>query len=297
MNGYIFNIQKFCTNDGNGIRTVVFLKGCPLHCLWCHNPESQKLKPEISFSEERCIHCGRCEKLCPKGCHKVSPTDHVFLREKCDGCGKCAPCPAMELIGKSVSSESVIAEVLKDKVFYSSSRGGVTFSGGEPFFQFEFFLELLKLAKLNSLDVCVETSGYCSEKQLVSAAQYIDCFLFDYKLTDNSLHKRYVGCDNEIIIKNLHTLNELNKPVILRCPIIPNVNDNTAHFKKIGEIANYSDCVKEVQIEPYHSFGEAKYKDLGRVSEYNNPISVTAPTKECWLNEIRSFTNKKVTLA
>ncbi len=158
MKGTIFNIQKFCVNDGTGIRTTVFLKGCPLRCLWCHNPESQSIDSELMFYNYKCVKCGRCEEVSPNGCHMFENGIHKFERKNCIKCFDCTKigCEALEKVGREISSDEVIAEVLKDKIFYDNSDGGITLSGGEPLYQFDFSLEILKKAKENGLHTAIE---------------------------------------------------------------------------------------------------------------------------------------------
>ena len=201
MNGTIFNIQRFCINDGPGIRTTVFLKGCPLKCIWCHNPESQAREPEIMFYKDKCTKCGSCVNV------TVNDSDFVCIND------------AKEICGKEISSDEVIKEVLKDEIFYQNSGGGITISGGEPFYQFDFSLELVKKAKENGLHTAIETCGFVKNSNLKKIAEFVDLFLYDYKETNSEKHKNFTGVDNTVIIDNLSFLNNINKDVILRCPI------------------------------------------------------------------------------
>jgi pyruvate formate lyase activating enzyme len=265
-NGLIFDIQKFSVSDGPGIRTTVFLKGCPLHCLWCHNPESLKPVSELSFNVEKCLFCGTCVPRCPVRCHSVSEGQHAVNRYPCTGCGGCITpeCPALEKIGRDTSPKDVIAEVMKDKVFYEESGGGITISGGEPLMQGEFTMELLQLAKLEGLHTCVETSGFADPEHIESLAPWTDIFLFDYKETDPSLHREYTGVDNKPILENMKIIDRLGSPIILRCPIIPSKNDREDHFRGIADTAESMISVLEIHIEPYHPLGEGKCARLGK---------------------------------
>lgn len=274
MQGIIFNIQRFCVNDGPGIRTTVFLKGCPLSCVWCHNPESQSAAPGILFYRDKCTGCGRCRDL------TADDTAFVCFHG------------AKEICGKTVDSEDVIALVRKDKVFYDASNGGMTLSGGEPLFQPEFTLALLKSAKENGIHTAIETCGFANTGIVREAAAFTDLFLFDYKETNPVLHRKFTGADNRRILDHLALLNELEKPVILRCPIIPGYNDREDHFLGISETANRFDCIEHVEIEPYHSLGTGKYEALGRKCA---DIAVAdADEVEQWLNKIRAATDKEV---
>lgn len=246
MNGTIFNIQRFCINDGPGIRTTVFLKGCPLKCIWCHNPESQARESEIMFYKDKCTKCGGCVNV------TVNDSDFVCIND------------AKEICGKEISSDEVIKEVLKDEIFYQYSGGGITISGGEPFYQFDFSLELVKKSKENRLHTAIETCGFVKNSDLKKMAEFIDLFLYDYKETNSEKHKNFTGVDNAVIIDNLSFLNNINKDVILRCPIIKGCNDRREHFEGIAEIANRYKNILHIEIEPYHSLGEGKYAALGK---------------------------------
>lgn len=246
MNGTIFNIQRFCVNDGPGIRTTVFLKGCPLKCLWCHNPESQAAKKELLFYADKCVGCGRCNGI------TAESREFVCFHG------------AKEICGKTISTDEVLSEVVKDKIFYDNSNGGMTLSGGEPLYQHSFSLELLKKAKENGLHTAIETCGFASPEKIRQIAQYTDLFLFDYKETNPRLHKEFVGADNEIILSNLRLLNHLSRQIILRCPIIPGYNDRKEHFEGICSIANELESIIRVELEPYHSLGENKYLALNK---------------------------------
>jgi pyruvate formate lyase activating enzyme len=248
MQGKIFNIQRFCVNDGPGIRTTVFFKGCPLQCVWCHNPESQNIDNEILFRPNKCTHCGTCKNV------TVNTTDFH------------CPNTAKEICGKRISSDEIIIEALKDFAFYKNSGGGITLSGGEPLLQFSFALEILQKAKANRLHTAIETCGVIDTNHMIQIAKYTDLFLFDYKESDPQLHKAFTGVDNALILENLSLLNGLKKDIILRCPIIPGYNDRYEHYDKIAELADMNDSVIRVEIEPYHSFGESKYTALGKVS-------------------------------
>ena len=295
MIGTIFNIQKFCVNDGPGIRTTVFIKGCPLNCIWCHNPESKSRREEIMFDPSKCIFCGKCTRECQN--HKLSECMHTYVREGCTVCGRCAELcltGAIEKVGYSKESGEIINEVLKDEPFYKNSGGGMTLSGGEPMAQFEFTLDLLKKAKENNLHVCMETCGYAPLERYLEAAQYVDIFLFDYKISDPSDHKKYTGVSNELILSNLMALDKIGARIVLRCPIIPGINDNEGHFKKIGELANSLLNVIEVNVEPYHPLGESKSEKLGKEYLLSGVEFPSADESEKWINEISSYTNVPV---
>ena len=264
MNGTILNIQKFCTKDGPGIRTTVFLKGCPLRCKWCHNPESQKTRAELLYDAEKCVGCGRCAEVCETGAQKFR-NGHILDRSRCVGCFRCVGigCGALERAGKDVSVDDVIQDVADDAVFYESSGGGLTLSGGEPFSQPEFTLSLLGAAKSIGLHTCVETCGYFSENIIEKATDVVDIFLYDIKLTNDELHKKYTGVSNRLISENLRHLDSLGAKTILHCPIIPGINDTAEHLAGIASAANSLKNIIEINIEPFNQLSGAKYGRLG----------------------------------
>ncbi len=296
MTGCVFNIQRFSINDGPGIRTTVFLKGCPLRCLWCHNPESARAVPELLYDEERCVSCGRCITRCEHGGHEILDFKHHFKRDVCIGCGACIQpsCPALELAGKKMTTEEVIEEVMKDEAFYKTSNGGMTISGGEPMAQFEFTLELLKLAKENRLHTCIETCGYCDFEKLERAAEYVDIFLYDYKETDNALHQKFTGVSNKRIHDNLRKLDKMGAKTVLRCPIIPTLNDREDHFAGIAAMANELTHVMGVDVEPYHPLGSSKCTKLGREYELAELKFPESETVKSWIAAIAEKTYKEV---
>ena len=225
--GLVFDIKKFAVHDGPGIRTTVFLKGCPLSCVWCHNPESISPEPEISFVPERCTCCGLCVEACQHGARRIENDAVVFDRSHCVVCGECArvcPTDATELVGQRRDLQDVWAEVAADKPFYERSGGGMTISGGEPLAQFEFTLALATRANQEGVHVCLDTSGRASEEQMRMIAPIVDLFLYDIKETDWQRHKQHTGVGNKRILANLRLLNELGRPTVLRCPIVPGVN-------------------------------------------------------------------------
>jgi len=301
--GCVFNIQHFSIHDGPGIRTTVFLKGCPLSCIWCHNPESRSGKPVLFFTESKCTFCSRFVKACPNGCHEITEQEsgvvHIIDRSSCKKCGGCcAACfnGALEISGKIYDAESVIAEVMKDKVFYETSGGGVTFSGGEPFFQPEFLIRLLKLSKAKGLHTAIETCGFTKWEILREAALYTDLFLYDYKLSDPEAHKKYTGADNRLILSNLEALDSLGADIILRCPLIPGINTDKKHLESIAETANKYKNIREINLEPYHPLGISKSRGIGIEVKYDNEKFLDNDEAKSCLEYISSLTDKKTTL-
>lgn len=272
MTGKIFNVQRFSIHDGPGIRTTVFLKGCPLKCIWCHNPESHRVKSEIMLEKDKCVNCGACVMACKEGVHKIENGVHILDNKKCAGCKTCTEiCPgaALELCGYEESAEKIMETVLRDKAFYRKD-GGLTVSGGEPLMQPEFTLELFKLAKENNLHTCIETSGFGKWESLYEISKYVDIFLFDYKISDPLLHEKCTGVTNNQILENLKKLDETGAQIILRCPIIPDINDNESHFESILSIANSLNNLLEINLEPYHPLGISKQERLNKESKYTN---------------------------
>lgn len=295
--GTIFNIQKFSINDGPGIRTTVFMKGCPLNCLWCHNPESKSNKPQIFFDTNKCTACGRCIDVCELCLHSITDSVHFFNRNDCIACGKCADkClnSALELTGYEQSVDNIIKEVLKDKIFYENSNGGMTVSGGEPMYQFDFTYELLKAAKKEGLHICMETCGFAKAENYKKVAELVDIFLFDYKLTSAELHKKYTGVSNELILSNLKMLDEMGCKIILRCPIIPTVNDTEEHLYGIAEVANSLKNILEINIEPYHPLGNGKNEMLGNNYELKDLTFPSDDTVSEWIKIISDKTSVTV---
>lgn len=270
MNGIIFNIQKFCVYDGEGIRTCVFLKGCPLRCIWCHNPESYEKSPTLSFSKNKCTLCGRCLAVC--SARTVENGNLHIDRQKCAKCGKCTEnclCDANEIIGKEMSSTDVIAEVLKDKMFYDSSGGGITVTGGEPSYQPDFTLELLSLAKDEGISLAVETCGIGSRDFYEKAADLGATFLYDIKCIDPVRHRELTGSDNARIISNLRYLMSRGADIIIRLPMIPDCNDSDEDIALLASFLNENKGrYRYAEIMPYHALGIGKSEKTGSVSAY-----------------------------
>ena len=292
--GMVFDIQRTSLNDGPGLRTTVFLKGCPLSCVWCHNPESQNPKPEIMFDYEKCVGCGKCVSVCTH--HIMENEVHLFNREGCTVCGKCVDvcCKnALEIKGRYYTVDEIVREVIRDKAYYDKSGGGVTFSGGEPLSQPLFLKELLKECHSNNIHTAVETSGYTSKTRLDELLQYVDLFLWDYKVTDDA--KKYIGVDNDIILNNLDYVLGKGARVRLRCPIIPGINDNKNHLKAISGLS-HKYRFDGIDILPYHNMGVYKSKKLGRDPFDNNFPNMSEEIKLCVSAALKEYGCEEFTI-
>ena len=288
--GTVFNIQRYSIHDGPGIRTTVFLKGCPLNCWWCQNPESQLSGQEMIFWEDRCIGCGACSTICPSGAIQIKNGIPVTEKEKCILCGKCIEkCPALarEMIGKKMTAEEVLKEIEKDLVFYEESGGGVTFSGGEPLGQSEFLESLLNCCQKKKIHIAVDTSGYISWGILDKITPKVDLFLYDLKIMDIKRHIKYTGVSNEIILENLKKLSSIHNNIFVRFPVIPGINDDYQNIKRTGEFLS-SLKIAQVNLLPYHYIGIDKYKKVGRTYK----LAEIQPSSEEKLSEVSAILRK-----
>lgn len=300
VTGQISDIQHFSVHDGPGIRTSVFLKGCNLRCRWCHNPENILSRAqELSFAPSRCILCGYCFRVCPNGCHRIENSIHVLDRNRCVRCGKCADeCYAkcLTIIGHSITAKAVVAEVLRDNIFYRTSGGGITLSGGEPILQRDFTQSILQLAKEQGLHTALETCAVYSYTQLDGIKEHVDLFLVDYKATDPNDHLKFTGSDNHLVLENIKRLHEDGCNVLIRCPIIPGQNDNDNHFKSIAELTCAYPDFLGAELLPYHRLGVSKIDRFGLEQEipHGEFTTPTRKTEQQWIDAVRSFGGRLV---
>ena len=274
VSGIITDIQHFSIHDGPGIRTTVFLKGCPLKCQWCHNPECISFNPEILYHDEFCIKCGACVDACPNNCHTLDGGHKAFERRRCESTLLCLErcwAEALELKGRKATANEVINEVNEDRLFYENTGGGVTISGGEPLAQPDFTRALLKLSKEQELHTVIDTSGLADWSVMNSMIADTDLFLYDIKCNDPDLHSQLTGIDNQIIKSNLQKLLQSRADVILRMPLVKDLNDQV---EEMTSLALWLGGIKpglSVHLLPYHKFGESKYKRMDLKYSLQNP--------------------------
>ncbi len=267
--GTIFNIQRYSVNDGPGIRTLVFFKGCPLRCEWCSNPESQKIKRQIMVFDNLCTQCGTCVAVCPNSCITIQEDKRIYYPKNCDRCGQCRDiCPnsAVKLVGEKMSIKDVVAIAEKDYLFYLNSGGGVTLGGGEPTMQPEFATNLLQALKKYGIHTVIETCGYTEWRIFERLLPFIDLVLYDVKHINPLTHEAQTGKSNQRILRNLVNLLGKKAPVIIRIPVIPGFNDDIQAMSEIGlflNTHNHNAVIERVDLLPYHKLGINKYKALG----------------------------------
>ncbi|MBN2323078.1 MAG: glycyl-radical enzyme activating protein [Spirochaetes bacterium] len=264
--GRVFEIERYAINDGPGIRTLIFLKGCGLACVWCSNPESQSSHPQLVHYVKKCLRCEACVSICERDALSLESGGIVIRRDRCDGCGACVSVcntGALVLLGKSMTPEEAFSEVLKDEPFYRRSGGGVTFSGGEPLMQGEFVLRVAKLCKKHYIHTAIETCGFASWETFERLLPAIDLFLYDLKEMDPERHNEYTGVDNDLILENFERLAGTGKEIIVRVPVIPGHNDRDENFEMIIDFIRRHVPGCRVDLLPYHRLGKPKYDRLG----------------------------------
>lgn len=292
----VLDIQRSSQHDGPGLRTTVFLKGCILRCAWCHNPESQTFEPQLMYNNEKCMHCGRCATVCPKAAHQWDKQNHTLCFALCKSCGMCinvCSAGALSIYGTTRTANEVFQIVRRDKIFYEHTGGGVTLSGGEPFLQERFCHALMAKCQKENIHICVETSGHASVGAFRNLTPFTDLFLFDYKTTGITESLKWTGADGRLVASNLQYVLQHQKRVILRCPIIPKVNDNNEHFDTIVRLVTKNPSIIKAELLPYHNFGVIKRKNIGA-----NPSNVfnvpNEEEKQQWITYMKRQLGEKV---
>jgi pyruvate formate lyase activating enzyme len=260
LTGRVFNVQRYSLHDGPGIRTTVFLKGCPARCLWCHNPESQSFDPEVLVVETRCVACGTCASVCAHG----APAPGSSLCTACGACVEACPTGARQLAGRETTVDAVMLDVLRDRVFYEQSGGGVTFSGGEPLAQPDFLRGLLEASRTAGLHTAVDTCGFASRERLLGLVPLVDLFLFDVKLVDDARHRALTGLPVAPILDNLRALAAVHADVWIRVPVVPGHTDAESDVAATAALVAGLPGVHPVSLLPYHRTGASKARRLGR---------------------------------
>jgi pyruvate formate lyase activating enzyme len=279
VNGQVFNIQRFSLHDGPGIRTTVFLKGCPLRCVWCHNPEGLEQEPQVRVTFNLCGRCGRCAAACHLGGHEVTAEEHNLHLAPCDRCGACVeacPAGAIEMVGKQMSTEDVLAVVRRDIPFYQNSGGGMTLSGGEPLQQYRFSRTMLETAKAEGMHTAIETTALFSWERLAALAPSVDLWLVDLKHTDNARHKALTGVPNRRILANIRRMVEAGWTILLRIPWVPTMNAEPLFLDGLHAFLAEFPTPPAVEFLPYHRLGIGKWAALGGCS----PIEAEIPAAE-----------------
>ena len=286
--GRIFDIERFGVVDGPGIRTVIFIKGCPLKCQWCHNPESQSMEKEIIFSEELCIKCMECEKVCKDRAIVFKKTNSKTIREyiakKCTLCRKCIEvCPkkAIEIVGYDISAKLLVKEIIKNSAFFRRSGGGVTLSGGEPLAQLKFCKSVLRLCREEGIHTAIDTSGYRKWENISEILPLTDLFLYDVKHINNKKHQEHTGISNYLILDNLKKLVVAKKnipfEIVVRIPVIPGFNATKGELFDILSFIKELKAIDSVEILPFHKYGASKYKKLFRMWETTGGVDKVSP--------------------
>jgi len=289
--GLVFNIQRYSVHDGPGIRTTVFLKGCPLQCAWCHNPEGISPRREILVIETRCLGCGECRRECPHAAEAPGNGPLPPQVGRCELCGACVeacPAGARRLVGEEMTVSQVMARVLRDRLFFEESGGGVTFSGGEPLSQPEFLRELLSACRAQDLHTAVDTCGMAPTERLLGIAPLTDLFLYDLKIIEDGLHAQYTGVSNRQILDNLQALGKVHANIWLRVPLIAGINEQGEALEAAARFASAIPSVRQVNVLPFHATGVKKSERLGRT---NGAPRFRPPSTDAVAGAVKIFQN------
>ncbi len=271
----LMDLKKFAVHDGPGIRTTFFLKGCPLHCIWCHNPEGISPKPEMAYYAHKCIGCGECARVCPCGAHEIGEAGHVFHRERCTACGRCEEAclgEAMKRYGRPLAVEEAVEIALRDRVFYENSGGGVTVSGGEPLLQADFVRAFFAALKAEGIHTAADTCGCVPWSAFEKILPFTDMYLYDVKHADDEKHRQLTGQGNERILENLRKLSKLGKRIEIRMPFVPGCNSDDETLERIGALLEGLN-IERMKVLPYHSMARSKYVSLGKTDTMPNAES------------------------
>lgn len=273
--GLVFRIEKYMISDGEGIRTNIFFKGCPLRCLWCFNPEGIEWKPEILVFKEKCIQCDECTRACPRNAINLENGYPEIDRGICDVCGECVaacPCQALEICGSYMTIDEILMEIRKDEIFYRRSGGGITLTGGEVCAQKKFAKKLL-LACKKEFNTAIETSGFTSWTVFKDILELSDRVFFDLKHMDSQRHKTLTGMKNELILDNLRKASQTHDSITVRIPLVPGLNDSAQNIRETAEFVQSLGTISKIEILPYVNFGISKYEMLGRTYKLPNVCS------------------------
>ncbi len=286
----IFDIKRYAINDGPGIRVVIFFKGCNLHCAWCHNPESISASIEKMYAPVKCIKCGSCVEACPENAITLTPDGIITDPDLCKLCGKCAevcPTKAIEMSGKVMTVAEIMDIIEKDRIFFDQSGGGVTFSGGEPLVHSKMLIELLDECRKRKIHTAIDTAGHASAETILEVAKRTDLFLYDFKMMDANLHRKWTNMGNDKILRNLKTLAEKGSQIIIRIPLVGGINDTDENIEETAKfISGLTGDIKTVHLLPYHNIAQNKYMKLGKTYEFEN---LREPDKETIAKAIAKF--------